>query len=119
MFSYLGKLAAVAAFIIPTVIGAPAHHLKLRNPTAIDVVPDSYIVVYNTDVSAESIASHIESVSSLIARRDVTVANAGIGATYNLDQFKGYHIVADSATIASIAAAAEVSQLISNPCLQS
>jgi len=111
MFSYLGKIVAVAALAVPMVFSAPTHHLKIRNPLAVDVVPDSYIVVYNSDVSAETITSHIESISSLIARRDSTQSNSGIGATYDLEEFKGYQVLADSATIAAIAATPEVCQL--------
>jgi hypothetical protein len=59
MFSYFGKIAAVAAFATPLVFGAPApapaHHHKIRNPAATDVIKDSYIVVYNTEITAAAI----------------------------------------------------------------
>lgn len=114
MFSYLGKIAAVAALAVPMVFGAPApaHHHKIRNPEARDVVPDSYIVVYNKDVTSAVVASHVETVHSLIAKRDSTLANAGIGATYDLTGFKGYQVLADAATIGAIASSPEVNQLL-------
>ena len=60
MASYLTRFIALAAAIAP-VFGAPApaHYLKIRNPLAADVVPDSYIVVYNNDVDSTMISSHI------------------------------------------------------------
>ncbi len=81
MVSYFARLVALAA-VIPAVFAAPApaaHHLKIRNPEASDVVPDSYIVIYNHDVNATMIASHVASVSSMLSRRDLT----GIGATFD------------------------------------
>jgi len=60
MTSYFTRSVALAAAVAP-VFGAPApaHHLKIRNPMAADVVPDSYIVVYNSDVDSTMIASHV------------------------------------------------------------
>jgi hypothetical protein len=59
MASYFTRFIALAAAVAP-VFGAPApaHHLKIRNRMAADVVPDSYIVVYNSDVDSAMIASH-------------------------------------------------------------
>lgn len=109
MLSYFSKIAAVAAIAIPMVFAAPtAHHYKIRNPEAEDVVADSYIVVYTKDVTPEVISNHVSSITSLIAKRDTTLENAGIGATYDLSGFKGYNVIATSETIASIAAAPEV-----------
>jgi hypothetical protein len=109
MFSYFTKIAAVAAVAIPMVFSAPTtHHHKIRNPLAEDVVANSYIVVYNSDVTSAAITSHISSITSLIAKRDTTLANAGVAATYDLNDFKGYNVVATAETIASIAAAPEV-----------
>jgi hypothetical protein len=113
MVSYLAKLAAVAAFAIPAVLGAPApapHHLKIRNPAATDVIKDSWIVVYNEDVTAAVMSSHISSVNGIIAKRALTAAlpNAGFKATWAIKDFKAYNIIADAATIASIAAKPEV-----------
>lgn len=108
MFSYLGKLAAVAALAVPLVLGAPAPHLKIRNPHATDIVKDSYIVVYNNNITAEAITSHIDSISSLITKRDSLLSAAGIKTTFDIDEFKAYHVVADSATIGAIAASPEV-----------
>ena len=111
MASYLTKLAALAAAIIP-VFAAPgphAGHLKIRNADATDVVPNSWIVVYHNDVNASAITAHEQSISSILSRRDTD----GIGATYSLELLKGYQVTADAATIADIAAAPEVSNQIS------
>jgi len=72
MVSYLARLAGVAALVLPLVFAAPTptpFHLKIRNPAATDVVADSYIVVYEENVAASVIASHIETVSSLLESR--------------------------------------------------
>ena len=108
MASYLTKLAALAAIVGPLVFGAPtpAHHLKIRNPLAEDVVQDSYIVVYNTDVNVSMVTQHMDSVSTMISKRSSTLV--GIGATYDLDDFKGFQVAADSATINEIASSPEV-----------
>jgi oryzin len=110
MASYFAKLAAVAALIAPLVFGAPtpAPHLKIRNSEARDVVADSYIVVYNKDVTADVIASHEETVAALISRRETT----GVGATFDLPGFQGYEVSADSETIAAIANSPEVSDVL-------
>lgn len=110
MVSYFAKLTSLAAVIAPLVLAAPTpragvSHLKIRNAEATDVIPDSYIVVYNDDVSAATIASHLETVDALIAKRDEF---AGIGATYDLDTLKGYQISADAETIKAIADSPEV-----------
>lgn len=108
MVSYLGRLAALAALVAPVVFAAPAPasaNLKIRNLDARDVVKDSYIVVYQKDVSKEVLASHIEEVNSLIAKREV----GGIGATYDIGTFKGYQITTDAATLGQIAASPDVS----------
>lgn len=107
MTPYFAKLAALAAVAVPFVFAAPAPHpghLKIRNMEATDVVPDSYIVVYHNDINATAIAAHVNSVSSLLSKRDT----AGIGATYDLNELKGYQVEADSSTIAEIAASPEV-----------
>jgi len=106
MATYFTRFVALAAAVAP-VFGAPApapHHLKIRNPEATEVVPDSYIVVYNDNVDSATVASHIESVSSMLSRRDLT----GIGATYDMAELKGYQVTADEAAIAEIAASPDV-----------
>lgn len=107
MAPYFAKIAALAAIVLPFVLGAPTstHHVKIRNADATDVVADSYIVVYNKDVSAEVISSHVENVNSLISKRDTS---AGIGATYEISDFKGYQVSADLETINAIASSPEV-----------
>lgn len=105
MATYLVKLAALAAVIAPGVFGAPAAHLKIRNFEATDVVSDSYIVVYNDQVSSAAAASHLDRVNSLVSKRDTN----GVGATYDMDLLKGYQITADEDTIKQIADSPEVS----------
>jgi len=107
MFSYLTRLAGLAALAVPLVFAAPAQHLKIRNALTTDVVPDSYIVVYDSDITAAAIKSHVESVAVLISRKRSDTP-AGLQTTYDLDDFKGYHVLADSATIATIADSPEV-----------
>ena len=106
MASDLVRLAALAAIIIP-IFAAPTpetHHIKIRNPLAADVNPDSYIVVYESTANATAIGSHIASATSLLSRRDV----AGTGATYDLPRLKVYQATAEAAIIADIAASPEV-----------
>jgi oryzin len=50
----------------------------------------------------------VASVSSMLSRRDLT----GIGATYDMDELKGYQVIADEAAIAEIAASPEVSHVL-------
>ncbi|CZR55531.1 probable alkaline protease (oryzin) [Phialocephala subalpina] len=109
MVNYFTRLAALAA-VIPAIFAAPtpsAHHLKIRNIEATDVIPDSYIVVYNDDVNTTMVASHLASISSILSKRDEN----GIGATYDMDLFKGYQVTADEAAIAEIAASPEVAYI--------
>jgi hypothetical protein len=111
MVSYLARLIGVAAIALPLVFGAPAAlPLKLRNPAATDVIANSYIVVYTSGVSASAIASHVSTFSDALEsrKRDFDLHTAGIKATYHLNSFKGYHVIADSATLAEIAASPEV-----------
>jgi hypothetical protein len=107
MVSYLAKLAALAA-VLPAVFAAPTTpaHLKVRNPTERDVIKDSYIIVYNTDVNKTMRASHISTVSSILGKR---ASFGGVGAKWELSTLKGYQLTADAATIAEIANFPEVS----------
>ncbi|CAD6456269.1 d8f3fb16-a9a2-4889-868b-a7b6ea0050cf [Sclerotinia trifoliorum] len=107
MASYLTILTALAAVFAP-VFAAPAAipHPKIKTPTAAkEIVADSYIVVYNTDITAEVTASHVDFVNSIVAKRDNAVS---VGATYKIKDFAGYHISADEATIVEIANKPEV-----------
>lgn len=115
MVSYLARIAGVAALALPLVFGAPApsaQQLKIRNPAATEVVPNSYIVVYEKDVAAETISSHISNVEGLLSKRKRDFTEGGIAATYDIGEFKGYAVTADEATIAEIAATPEVSLLL-------
>jgi len=108
MVSYLGRIAALAAFIVPAVFAAPAPvHLKIRNVEERDVVKDSYIVVYNKEVNATVFASHIAEMRTSLTKRGVT----GIGATYDIGNFKGYQVTADVAALAEIAASPDVAYI--------
>ncbi|KAH6711315.1 peptidase S8/S53 domain-containing protein [Leptodontidium sp. MPI-SDFR-AT-0119] len=108
MVSYLGRLAALAALVAPIVFAAPAPaNLKIRNVDARDVVKDSYIVVYQKDISAAAFSTHVEEVKSLTSKREV----GGIGATYDIGSFKGYQITADAATLGEIAASPDVAYI--------
>lgn len=106
MVSYLGRIAALAAVVIPAVFAAPAPvHLKIRNVEERDVVKDSYIVVYNKQVNASVFESHIAEMRTSLSKRGLT----GIGATYDIGNFKGYQVTADVAALAEIAASPDVS----------
>ncbi|TAQ86894.1 hypothetical protein B7494_g4801 [Chlorociboria aeruginascens] len=105
MVNYFAKLATLAAVVLPLIFAAPTN-LKLRNADATDVIENSYIVIYNTDVTAEKMANHLASVSSIISKRDSTLA--GVGATYEIDDFKGFQVEADEAAIAEIIASPDV-----------
>lgn len=108
MVSYLGRLAALAAIVAPIVFAAPAPaNLKIRNIDAPDVVKDSYIVVYQTDITTAAFTAAIEGVKSLTSKREV----GGIGATYNIGDFKGYQITADASVLSEIAASPEVAYI--------
>jgi oryzin len=112
-FSY-GCVAALAAFIVPIAFAAPTpaepHLLKIRNPEARDVKPDSYIIVYKPTVNATGIAAHESSIERFITKRGKSYK--GVAAKYAIGSFKGYNIEADSATIAEIATSDEVRILI-------
>lgn len=115
MASYLTQLCALTAVIAP-IFAAPAPsagHFEIRTPDVAerDVVLDAYIVVYNAGVNSTMVASHMESVSSLLSKRDAT---GGVGATYDMDSFAGYAITADATTIGAIASSPEVSIKISD-----
>lgn len=108
--STLARLTAVVAAFLPLTFGVPTSNLKIRNADATDVVPNSYIVIYNEDITAEAISAHEQSVSSLLTRRDSTLN--GVGSSWFLGSFKGYAIETDVETLASIAAKPEVSKLL-------
>ena len=111
MVSYLTVLTALTAVFAP-VFAAPTTvpHPKVKLPTAQakDIIADSYIVVYNTGITADVTASHVEFVNSIIAKRDNA---ASIGATYKIKDFSGYQISADEATIVEIANKPEVAYI--------
>lgn len=109
MAGYLTVLTAFAAAFAP-VFGAPAArvpHPKIKTPTTVakDIVADSYIVVYNTDITPEVTASHVDFVNAIVSKRDNAVS---VGANYKIHDFAGYQISADEATIVEIANKPEV-----------
>lgn len=102
------SLIALAACFLPLIAGIPTAqpHLKIQNPTAQDVVPNSYIVVFNKDIDSAAITSEYASVNHILSKRDST--HKGIGSKYDLEHFKGYQIEADMATIEQIASSPQV-----------
>lgn len=103
------SLIALAACFLPLIAAAPveAQHTKLRNPTAQDIIPDSYIVVFNKDVNDADIESEFASVNRILSKR--SSSHKGLGAKYNIPGFRGYQIHTDSANINEIAASPLVS----------
>jgi hypothetical protein len=110
-----GHLATIAAVLIPFALG----ELNCRNPLVVEIVPDNYIVVFKDDVTTTQIEGHQANVVSYVKRRSFenrrqTAAEVfelhkhNVGAQYDLNGFKGYHVVADSDTIRTIAASPEV-----------
>lgn len=107
MVSYIGRLAAAAALVVPAVFAAPAaNNLKISNPNAKDIVPDSYIVVYNPEVSSDSFKASIAEVNNVLRKRDVS---GRLGKAYEIGDFRGYEITADTATLAELVASPDVS----------
>ena len=105
------SLIALAACLLPLINAAPVTeqpHVKIRNPSAQDVIPNSYIVVFNKDIGAEDIESEFASVNSILSKR--SSAHKGIGNKYNLSGLKGYQIETDTATIGEIASSPHVSR---------
>ncbi|CAL3972326.1 unnamed protein product [Diplocarpon coronariae] len=105
MVSYLGRLAALAAAIAPAVLAAPTGDLKIVNTNAANVIQDSYIVVYNDDVSMETFEASMNEHKSRFSKRDTTV----IGGSFAIKNFKGYQVKADTSTLAEIVASPHVS----------
>lgn len=104
------SLIALAACFLPLIAGAPvaeAQHAKIRSPAAQDIIPDSYIVVFNKGVNDADIESEFASVSRILSKRDS--AHKGVGAKYNITGFKGYQIHTDTASIGEIASSPLVS----------
>lgn len=109
------SLVALAAAFLPFIVAAPVTdqaHVKIRNPTAQNVIPNSYIVVFNKDIEAEDVESEFASVNAILSKRSST--HKGIGNKYNIANFKGYQIETDTATIGEIAS----SPLVSHPTSQ-
>lgn len=109
MGSYFGMLAASAAVIAPAVFAAPAPtNAKISNLGATDVIPDSYIVVYNEDVSVDDFTASVSQVNTLAAMPDAGTISS-VEATFNFGNFKGMHVTADAATLDEIAASPHAS----------
>lgn len=100
-FLSVTRIATLAAALLPFAAAAPTPDLKIRNPLATDVVPNSYIIVYKDTVNSTALDFHIATVSSLVSKRGLH--HKGVGPTYNMDGFKGFQVEADAATIAEIA----------------
>lgn len=109
MLPQFTRFAALAAIAIP-VFAAPTtipelQQLKIRNLHAADVIENSWIVVYKQDVTETQMASHQDSIKSLISGRDL---GHGIRASWNMAHLKGYHLFANDDAIASIAQSPEI-----------
>ncbi|KFX93775.1 hypothetical protein V495_00278 [Pseudogymnoascus sp. VKM F-4514 (FW-929)] len=102
------NLIALAACFLPLIAGIPTAqpHMKIQNPGAKNVIPNSYIVVFNKDIDSAAIKSEYASVNSMLSKRGS--AHKGIGSKYDLEHFKGYQIEADTATIDQIASSPQV-----------
>ncbi|ELR07576.1 Subtilisin-like protease 1 [Pseudogymnoascus destructans] len=98
------SLIALAACFLPLIAAAPveAQHAKIRSPRAQDIIPDSYIVVFNKGVNDADIESEFSSVSRILSKR--RSAHKGVGHKYNITGFKGYQIETDTGSIGEIAA---------------
>lgn len=103
------SLIALAACFLPLIAAAPveAQNSKILSPGTQDIIPDSYIVVFNKDVEDADIESEYASVSRILSKR--SSAYKGVGHKYNITGFKGYQISTDSASIDEIASSPLVS----------
>jgi hypothetical protein len=110
-FSFLGRLAAVAAVILPFAIAAPTPNVEAR-----DTKPNGYIIVFHQNVTAPTMKAHHDSLAPILSNRvpDLKV----VGHQYALDLFKGYAIEADAATLAAIAAMPEVAYVAQDAVMQ-
>ncbi|KFY93052.1 hypothetical protein V498_04585 [Pseudogymnoascus sp. VKM F-4517 (FW-2822)] len=99
------SLIALAACFLPLITAAPveAQNAKIRSPGTQDIIPDSYIVVFNKGVNDADIESEFASVSRILSKRSSTQAHKGVGHKYNITGFKGYQIHTDTASIGEIA----------------
>ncbi|KFZ10386.1 hypothetical protein V502_08151 [Pseudogymnoascus sp. VKM F-4520 (FW-2644)] len=97
------SLIALAACFLPLIAAAPveAAHAKIRSPGTQDIIPDSYIVVFNKGVNDADIESEFASVSRILSKR--SSGHKGVGHKYNITGFKGYQINTDTASIGEIA----------------
>lgn len=103
------SLIALAACFLPLIAAAPveAQNSKIRTPGTQDIIPDSYIVVFNKDVNDADIESEFASVSRILSKR--SSAHKGVGHKYNISGFKGYQIETDASSISEIASSPLVS----------
>ncbi|OBT63094.1 hypothetical protein VE03_07470 [Pseudogymnoascus sp. 23342-1-I1] len=97
------SLIALAACFLPLIAAAPieAQNAKIRSPGTQDIIPDSYIVVFNKGVNDADIESEFASVSRILSKR--SSAHKGVGHKYTSTGFKGYQIHTDTASIGEIA----------------
>ncbi|KAL5348785.1 Subtilisin-like protease 2 [Pseudogymnoascus australis] len=105
---FIKSFAAVAACLLPLIAGAsaPEPHLKVINKNAQDAIPNSYIVVFNKDIDSSTAESEIAYVDTILS--NLVSPYKGIGSNYDLGDFKGYQIEADTATINKIATSPQV-----------
>lgn len=108
MVSFFTRFVAFAALVIPIFAAptdTPDYRLKIRSPPGINFIENSWIVVYRKDVSKHQIASHEQSIKSLIQKRDLI---GDIRASWDMALLKGYHIKTNEAVIAAIASSPEI-----------
>ncbi|CAG8949370.1 hypothetical protein HYFRA_00004997 [Hymenoscyphus fraxineus] len=108
MVSYKSLLAFSAA-VLPAVLAAPSTHpghLKIRQLGGqAEVIPGSYIVVFEPSADPALVEAHEQ---RLVGLRKRDTNSSAVEHTYSVQDFKGYSIAADETTIAEIAASPEV-----------
>jgi hypothetical protein len=112
---FIQSLIALTACLLPLIAGAsaPEPHLKISNQNAQDVIPNSYIVVFNKDIDTSTAESEIASVNTILSK--LVSPYKGIGSKYDFVDFKGYQIETDTATINKIATSPQVSSGFPQP----
>jgi hypothetical protein len=78
-------VALPLAFAAPT--GSSGPHLKIRTPnnSKANIIPNSYIFVFNDSITTAAMTNRIDSITSMLARRANSDATPPvIGAEYNM-----------------------------------
>lgn len=110
------SLLAWSVAVLPLVLAVPTSHpgfLKIRTlDERAEAIPNRYIVVFEPSTNSSTVAAHEQ---SLVALRRRDGSSADVEHTYEVEEFKGYSVTADEATIAEIAASPEVRVHVSCP----